>query len=74
MWARGAIRNLPLELWLARLHELSPTDPELVYWSAVHTAVECLQSGVTTVLDHLSLIPGFVFYLSITPRETFLLH
>lgn len=57
MWQRGMIAPLPLELWLAELYDF-PLDPEKVYWSAVGTAVETLLSGGTTVVDHLTLIPG----------------
>lgn len=58
MWSRGAIAPLPLELWLAELYDQTLTDPEQVYLSALGTAVETLLSGGTTVVDHLSLIPG----------------
>ncbi|QIR38238.1 amidohydrolase [Tolypothrix sp. PCC 7910] len=58
MWQRGAIRPLPLELWLAALYEFSQLDLEKVYLSALGTAVETLLSGGTSVVDHLVLIPG----------------
>jgi cytosine/adenosine deaminase-related metal-dependent hydrolase len=58
MWQRGLIPPLPLELWLAELHDFAPPDPEQVYLSALGTAVETLLSGGTTVVDHLVLIPG----------------
>lgn len=58
MWQRGIIPPLPLELWIARLYELTPLKPEQVYLSALGTAVETLLSGGTTVVDHLVLIPG----------------
>ncbi|MBD2168134.1 amidohydrolase [Calothrix membranacea FACHB-236] len=58
MWQRGAIRPLPLELWLAALYEFSQLNLEKVYLSALGTAVETLLSGGTSVVDHLVLIPG----------------
>jgi 5-methylthioadenosine/S-adenosylhomocysteine deaminase len=58
MWQRGLISPLPLELWLAELCEFAPPNPEQVYISALHTAVETLLSGGTSVVDHLALIPG----------------
>ncbi|BAY35161.1 amidohydrolase (plasmid) [Nostoc carneum NIES-2107] len=61
MWQRGAIRPLPLELWLAELYEFSQLNLEKVYLSALGTAVETLLSGGTSVVDHLVLIPGQEF-------------
>ncbi|BAZ02440.1 amidohydrolase [Tolypothrix tenuis PCC 7101] len=61
MWQRGAIRPLPLELWLAALYEFSQLNLEKVYLSALGTAVETLLSGGTSVVDHLVLIPGQEF-------------
>ncbi len=58
MWQRGLIRPVPLELWLAELYDFAPLEPEQVYLSALGTAVETLLSGGTSVVDHLSLIPG----------------
>ena len=58
MWQRGLIPPLPLELWLAELCEFAPPNSEQVYISALHTAVETLLSGGTSVVDHLALIPG----------------
>ena len=58
MWQRGIIPPLPLELWLAELYDFVPIDPEQVYLSALGTAIETLLSGGTTVVDHLTLIPG----------------
>ena len=58
IWLRGLVAPLPLELWLSEIYEEVPSKPEWVYWSAVVTAVETLLSGGTTLLDHLSLIPG----------------
>jgi cytosine/adenosine deaminase-related metal-dependent hydrolase len=58
MWQRGLIAPLPLELWLAELHDTSPTEPEQIYLSALGTAVETLLTGGTTVVDHLAMIPG----------------
>ncbi|MDX2232639.1 MAG: amidohydrolase [Leptolyngbyaceae cyanobacterium bins.349] len=58
MWQRGIIAPLPLELWLAELHDFTPLDPEKIYLSALGTAVETLLSGGTTLVDHLVLIPG----------------
>jgi cytosine/adenosine deaminase-related metal-dependent hydrolase len=58
MWQRGMISPLPLELWLAELYDLSRLEPEQVYLSALGTAVETLLSGGTSVVDHLTLIPG----------------
>jgi 5-methylthioadenosine/S-adenosylhomocysteine deaminase len=58
MWHRGIIPPLPLELWLAELYDRSDLDPEQVYLSALGNAVETLLSGGTSVVDHLSLIPG----------------
>ena len=58
MWSRGAIAPFPLELWLAELYDQEVNDPEQIYLSAVGTAVETLLSGGTTVVDHLSLLPG----------------
>lgn len=58
LWQRGLIAPLPLELWLAELHDTAPTDPEQIYLSALGTAVETLMSGGTTVVDHLGMVPG----------------
>ena len=58
MWQRGMISPVPLELWLAELYDFTPLEPEQVYLSALHTAVETLLSGGTSVVDHLVLIPG----------------
>ncbi|NJR65811.1 MAG: amidohydrolase [Leptolyngbyaceae cyanobacterium CRU_2_3] len=58
MWQRGLISPLPLELWLAELYDFIPLEPEQIYLSALHTAVETLLSGGTSVVDHLILIPG----------------
>jgi len=58
MWQRGLIRPVPLELWLAELYDFASLKPEQVYLSALGTAVETLLSGGTSVVDHLSLIPG----------------
>jgi 5-methylthioadenosine/S-adenosylhomocysteine deaminase len=58
MWQRGIMSVLPLELWLAELYDFAPLDVEKVYLSALGTAVETLQSGGTSVVDHLVLIPG----------------
>jgi len=58
MWQRGLIRPVPLELWIAELYDFAPLEPEQVYLSALGTAVETLLSGGTSVVDHLSLIPG----------------
>jgi 5-methylthioadenosine/S-adenosylhomocysteine deaminase len=58
MWQRGLIRPLPLELWLAELYRSKPLYPEQIYLSALHTALETLLSGGTTLVDHLILIPG----------------
>jgi len=58
MWQRGAIRPLPLELWLAELYDFVPLELEKVYLSALGTAVETLLSGGTSLVDHLVLIPG----------------
>jgi cytosine/adenosine deaminase-related metal-dependent hydrolase len=58
LWQRGMISPLPLELWLAELYDFALLDPEQIYLSAVTTAIETLQSGGTTVVDHLVLIPG----------------
>lgn len=35
-----------------------PSDPEAFYLAAKHTAIETLQSGGTTIMDHVSLTPG----------------
>lgn len=58
MWQRGLIPPVPLELWLAELYDFAPLDPEMIYLSALGTAVETLLSGGTSVVDHLVLIPG----------------
>jgi guanine deaminase len=58
MWQRGIIPPAPLELWIAELYDFAPPDPEQVYLSALGTAIETLLSGGTTVVDHLTLIPG----------------
>ncbi|WOB45050.1 amidohydrolase [Thermoleptolyngbya oregonensis NK1-22] len=58
LWQRGAILPYPLELWLAELYDFAPADPEQVYLSAIGTAVETLLSGGTTVVDHLTIMPG----------------
>jgi 5-methylthioadenosine/S-adenosylhomocysteine deaminase len=58
MWQRGLIPPLPLELWLAELSDFAPPNPEQVYLSALHTAIETLLSGGTCVVDHLTLTPG----------------
>jgi 5-methylthioadenosine/S-adenosylhomocysteine deaminase len=58
MWQRGLIPPYPLELWLANLYDFPLLTPEQVYLSALGTAVETLQSGGTTLVDHLVLIPG----------------
>ncbi|GAB4472784.1 MAG: 8-oxoguanine deaminase [Elainellaceae cyanobacterium] len=58
MWQRGMIPPYPLELWLAELYDFVPADPEQVYLSALGTAVETLLSGGTTVVDHLTIMPG----------------
>ncbi|MFQ3618520.1 MAG: amidohydrolase [Cyanobacteriota bacterium] len=58
LWQRGAISPYPLELWLAELYDFVPADPEQVYLSAIGTAVETLLSGGTTVVDHLTIMPG----------------
>lgn len=58
LWQRGLIPPLPLELWLAKLYDFPPLEPEQIYLSALGTAVETLLSGGTTVVDHLVPIPG----------------
>ena len=58
LWQRGMIPPYPLELWLAELYDFVPADPEQVYLSAIGTAVETLLSGGTTVVDHLTIMPG----------------
>ncbi|MFB2917156.1 MULTISPECIES: amidohydrolase [Aerosakkonema] len=58
MWQRGAIRPVPLELWLAELYDFIPLEIEHIYLTALGTAVETLLSGGTSVVDHLVLIPG----------------
>jgi cytosine/adenosine deaminase-related metal-dependent hydrolase len=58
MWTRGWIPPLPLELWLAELYAHPLRDTEQVYLAALLTALETLQSGGTTVVDHLVLLPG----------------
>ncbi len=58
LWQRGLIPPYPLELWLANLYDFPPLTPEQAYLSALGTAVETLQSGGTTLVDHLVLIPG----------------
>ncbi len=58
MWQRGIIPPVPLELWIAELYDFAPLEPDLVYLSALGTAVETLLSGGTSVVDHLVLIPG----------------
>lgn len=57
MWQRGIVPPLPLELWIAQLHEFLPPNPEQIYLSALGTAAETLLSGGTTLVDHLVLIP-----------------
>lgn len=49
--------TLPLELWLAKLYDFAPFDPEQVYLSALGTAVETLLASGTSVVDCLVLIP-----------------
>lgn len=58
MWSRGLCDALPLELWLSELVEFTPEEPNKVFLSALHVAVETLLSGGTTVLDHVSLVMG----------------
>ncbi|RMF63554.1 MAG: amidohydrolase [Cyanobacteria bacterium J069] len=58
LWQRGMIPPYPLELWLAKLYDFTPADAEQVYLSAIGTAVETLLSGGTTVVDHLTIMPG----------------
>lgn len=58
LWQRGIIPPRPLELWLAELYDYAPPTPEHVYLSALGTAAETFLSGGTTVVDHLTLIPG----------------
>ncbi|HLO85742.1 MAG TPA: amidohydrolase [Nostocaceae cyanobacterium] len=58
MWLRGMMSMFPLELWLAQMYDAIPIDIEMVYLSALGTAVEILLSGGTSVVDHLVLIPG----------------
>ena len=38
--------------------QVIPSDPEAFYLAAKHTAIETLQSGGTTIMDHVSLVPG----------------
>eukprot|EP00270_Netrium_digitus_P000848 TRINITY_DN10968_c0_g1_i1.p1 TRINITY_DN10968_c0_g1~~TRINITY_DN10968_c0_g1_i1.p1 ORF type:complete len:549 (-),score=133.29 TRINITY_DN10968_c0_g1_i1:205-1851(-) len=59
-WGRGAITQLPLELWVAMLYQkvdprgLDPACPaHMVYLSSLHMGVETLMSGGTAVIDHL---------------------
>jgi len=61
MWQRGSIPPVPLELWIAELYDFTPLDLDRVYLSAVGTAVETLLTGGTSVVDHLTLIPGQEF-------------
>eukprot|EP00741_Cyanophora_paradoxa_P008964 tig00001415_g8677.t1 len=57
MWQRGNIAPLPLELWLEELYSID-IGVEHVYLAALGTAVETLLSGGTSVMDHISLVPG----------------
>ncbi|NEQ26320.1 MAG: amidohydrolase family protein, partial [Microcoleus sp. SIO2G3] len=50
MWQRGIIPPVPLELWIAELYDFAPLEPDLVYLSALGTAVETLLSGGTSVV------------------------
>lgn len=61
MWQRGSIPPVPLELWIAELYDFTPLDLDRVYLSALGTAVETLLTGGTSVVDHLTLIPGQEF-------------
>ncbi|MEN9221304.1 MAG: amidohydrolase [Thermostichus sp. BF3_bins_97] len=58
IWLRGLVSPLPLELWLSETYGELPAGMEAIYWSAAATALETLLSGGTTVMDHISLIPG----------------
>eukprot|EP01028_Stygiella_incarcerata_P012957 TRINITY_DN80993_c0_g1_i1.p1 TRINITY_DN80993_c0_g1~~TRINITY_DN80993_c0_g1_i1.p1 ORF type:complete len:473 (-),score=113.28 TRINITY_DN80993_c0_g1_i1:1584-3002(-) len=58
MWMRGEADMLPLEIWLAAIRDYGTRDVENLYYSALHTAVETLQTGGTTVVDHLFPLPG----------------
>ena len=61
MWQRGSIPPVPLELWIAELYDFTPLDIDRFYLSALGTAVETLLTGGTSVVDHLTLIPGQEF-------------
>lgn len=61
MWQRGSIPPVPLELWIAELYDFTPLDIDRVYLSALGTGVETLLTGGTSVVDHLTLIPGQEF-------------
>lgn len=61
MWQRGSIPPVPLELWIAELYDFTPLDLDRVYLSALGTGVETLQTGGTSVVDHLTLVPGQEF-------------
>lgn len=61
MWQRGSIPPVPLELWIAELYDFTPLDLDRVYLSALGTAVETLLTGGTSVVDHLTLVPGQEF-------------
>ncbi|CAI5477437.1 unnamed protein product [Closterium sp. Yama58-4] len=59
-WGRGGIVPLPLELWVNSLFtHMDPRgpnpsiSPDVVYWAALHTAVETILTGGTAVMDHL---------------------
>ncbi|CAI7868522.1 unnamed protein product, partial [Closterium sp. NIES-54] len=59
-WGRGGIVPLPLELWVNSLFtHMDPRGPnpsvsaDVVYWAALHTAVETIMTGGTAVMDHL---------------------
>ncbi|GJP54295.1 hypothetical protein CLOM_g13401 [Closterium sp. NIES-68] len=59
-WGRGGIMPLPLELWVNSLFtHMDPrgpnpnASPDVVYWAALHTAIETIMTGGTAVMDHL---------------------
>ncbi|CAI5493546.1 unnamed protein product, partial [Closterium sp. Naga37s-1] len=59
-WGRGGSVPLPLELWVTSLFtHMDPrgpnpsVSPDVVYWAAVHTAIETVMTGGTAVMDHL---------------------
>jgi 5-methylthioadenosine/S-adenosylhomocysteine deaminase len=55
MFFRGRYEKLPLELWLLYAYpflRVGPPSPRILYLRSMLLAMESIQSGVTTIVDH----------------------